>query len=579
MRKSIAKVFFCFKKIVHARTRALSVVVCYRFFAFVYILFVLTFAFVVLFGDNNMNCCDKCGKCFQTLASMKRHLNRITPCHKPTHQCNHCNAMFASYQSLWKHKKNCQPASYTPPVSSMTSSAVVHQRPLKGTILSPEESLDLRKKWLEMEEKNKNNNISSIHLDSHSRKSLIGHSVDNNNTPPVYTKNRENLMCKKDDDDEEEEEEDDDDKTDSEADAWIVTDSSSDEDSQTNDTQSGGDLKHLPWLFKQLTDAIIAKDDYTHILDRLLKQNGITPCEYALFRNVLAKQQQRRKIIGRTVYLPSDISGLWEKLKVLAAEFYAGNTTTRNELVAVLDELKRQDGISDEEYTNINTSLGTGLCGVLDDDNAESSNGSGLATVFALSSRKPEDLWGRLKMLTLTPSYLSGNNDTAKRQVLVILNELLKQGEITSDEYEGMMKSFGERIVSDKFTKHSMRNNLNKNFTKRLEKIIETIRETDDIGNLANLIQQYVVNGKSIIRSEIDAILQSLNIKKSAVAEVEMILNRIEYINRAVESFFERLHNDDDDGDMQESDVVLQNMLTRREIDLELLKHIQDIIR
>ena len=41
------------------------------------------------------------------------------------------------------------------------------------------------------------------------------------------------------------------------------------------------------------------------------------------------------------VYLPGDINGLTKKLQLLAAEFFAGNTTVRNELVHVLDALLR----------------------------------------------------------------------------------------------------------------------------------------------------------------------------------------------------------------------------------------------
>ena len=37
------------------------------------------------------------------------------------------------------------------------------------------------------------------------------------------------------------------------------------------------------------------------------------------------------------VYLPGDINGLTKKLYLLAAEFFAGNTPVRNELVHVLD--------------------------------------------------------------------------------------------------------------------------------------------------------------------------------------------------------------------------------------------------
>ena len=56
-------------------------------------------------------------------------------------------------------------------------------------------------------------------------------------------------------------------------------------------------------------------------------------------------------------FLPSTIKGLFEKLQLLAAEFIAGNTTTKNELVAVLDELRRRRSITEKEYTTINTLL------------------------------------------------------------------------------------------------------------------------------------------------------------------------------------------------------------------------------
>ena len=41
------------------------------------------------------------------------------------------------------------------------------------------------------------------------------------------------------------------------------------------------------------------------------------------------------------VYLPANINGLVKKLNLLAAEFHAGNTSVRNELVDVLDALLR----------------------------------------------------------------------------------------------------------------------------------------------------------------------------------------------------------------------------------------------
>ena len=58
------------------------------------------------------------------------------------------------------------------------------------------------------------------------------------------------------------------------------------------------------------------------------------------------------------VFLPADIKGMHEKLNLLLGEYVAGNkTSTKNEIVFILDELLRRRAISRKEYTNINTYL------------------------------------------------------------------------------------------------------------------------------------------------------------------------------------------------------------------------------
>ena len=52
------------------------------------------------------------------------------------------------------------------------------------------------------------------------------------------------------------------------------------------------------------------------------------------------------------MYLPGDINGLARKLQLLAAEFFAGDTTVRNELVHVLDALLRLKQLTRKEYTH-----------------------------------------------------------------------------------------------------------------------------------------------------------------------------------------------------------------------------------
>ena len=58
---------------------------------------------------------------------------------------------------------------------------------------------------------------------------------------------------------------------------------------------------------------------------------------------------------------PADINGLARKLQLLAAEFFAGNTTDRNELVHVLDTLLRLKQLTRKEYTNITARLAASL--------------------------------------------------------------------------------------------------------------------------------------------------------------------------------------------------------------------------
>ena len=62
-------------------------------------------------------------------------------------------------------------------------------------------------------------------------------------------------------------------------------------------------------------------------------------------------------ISNQVSFLPGDIGGLAKKFKLLLAEFMAGNKTTRNELVSILDELLRRGKITKNEYTNSNSFL------------------------------------------------------------------------------------------------------------------------------------------------------------------------------------------------------------------------------
>ena len=63
------------------------------------------------------------------------------------------------------------------------------------------------------------------------------------------------------------------------------------------------------------------------------------------------------KKVTKVIVLPGTLKGLEEKLALLLAEYNAGNTTTHNEIVAILDELKNRDGIDEEDYIKCNDLL------------------------------------------------------------------------------------------------------------------------------------------------------------------------------------------------------------------------------
>ena len=60
-------------------------------------------------------------------------------------------------------------------------------------------------------------------------------------------------------------------------------------------------------------------------------------------------------------FLPGDIKGLQKKLHYLLGEYHAGNiSATRNQIVAIADELLRRNHLSRAEYNNINNFIQKG---------------------------------------------------------------------------------------------------------------------------------------------------------------------------------------------------------------------------
>ena len=68
---------------------------------------------------------------------------------------------------------------------------------------------------------------------------------------------------------------------------------------------------------------------------------------------VLAEKKKENSGSG-IQFLPGDIEGLIEQLHLLLAESRAGNkSSTRNQIVAILDELLRRNYLNQEEYNAV----------------------------------------------------------------------------------------------------------------------------------------------------------------------------------------------------------------------------------
>lgn len=69
------------------------------------------------------------------------------------------------------------------------------------------------------------------------------------------------------------------------------------------------------------------------------------------------KEEEEYETKGEGVqFLPGDIKGLQTKLNLLLGEYRAGNkSSTRNQIVSILDELKRRKRLSKKDYREINT--------------------------------------------------------------------------------------------------------------------------------------------------------------------------------------------------------------------------------
>jgi hypothetical protein len=85
---------------------------------------------------------------------------------------------------------------------------------------------------------------------------------------------------------------------------------------------------------------------------RFFKDQGLVRVEESEEEEEVEKKERKD---GQGIqFLPGNIKGLIERLHLLLAEFRAGNnSSTRNQIVAILDELLRRNYLNQEEYNAV----------------------------------------------------------------------------------------------------------------------------------------------------------------------------------------------------------------------------------
>ena len=130
-------------------------------------------------------------------------------------------------------------------------------------------------------------------------------------------------------------------------------------------------------------------------------------------------------------YLPATVDGLLKRFNKLHKEFtQERHEHHRNELVALLDELLRQNGISREEYTRRNNVIAKSLDAAVDDDDANDDDD----TAEYVIPETDEGLKERFNHLFIEFTRAKEHGS----ELNVLLDEMLNRGLVTPEEYNNL---------------------------------------------------------------------------------------------------------------------------------------------
>ena len=159
-------------------------------------------------------------------------------------------------------------------------------------------------------------------------------------------------------------------------DEYLMGDKKVETDKDSNIIINGESFRGTPglWNLIMLADPTdFTREDFTvyeEIVERtqvifnpLTKKSSDKPKSTAKYRKILKKLEEQYEEGDETggegvSFLPGNISGLLNRLELLAAEHRSGNTvSTKNQIVAILDELLRKRYFTQRQYNAMCRSL------------------------------------------------------------------------------------------------------------------------------------------------------------------------------------------------------------------------------
>ena len=240
-------------------------------------------------------------------------------------------------------------------------------------------------------------------------------------------------------------------------------------------------------------------------------RSGIKPRTIDTLVNGSSVKTIHRKLLAgkspsivNNIYLPSDIPSLKKKLQLLVGEYVAGNTTTRSQILAILDNLKERGEIALMEYALIKNFARGKVPDVADEEFPDEDDGSSAENLNADSSVENPTL----------------NVDDVSEYLIPV--DGYQNGVC---DMEHMIKVTAKDIIRSKCKHIAQLVNELKNQLAHDRKYDERVKEIENLS-------QVFCTGNPAVYNELQQALQSVEynspVKKSTLAELRMLINSVD---------------------------------------------------